>query len=172
MSRVQRVIRVVVSIATALAMATVGTVAVATSAQATDLAAIPAYGVITIANDGTGAVPVWTYDAALWSCSTEIQGQYTAPTAVIVTCRASEGTSFGCPLMILTTQTGGPAARAGGRVSCTYTTLDTGIIGGFNSAQRTGSLGRALWIECAAYSDIPLIPPYAVTCNEPGPPTF
>ncbi|HWL34856.1 MAG TPA: hypothetical protein VNQ77_01560 [Frankiaceae bacterium] len=169
MSRTRGIPRLIVSMTTTLVVATASVVAIGTPAQAVD---VPAYGVITITDDGTGFVPAWTYDPALWSCSTEVEGQFNAPTAVIVTCRASEGMSFICPRMVLTTHTAGFVARAGGRATCTYDSLDTGIISGFNAAQRTGDLGRALWVKCAAYSDIPLIPPYTVTCNEPGLPTL
>ncbi|MDQ1711321.1 MAG: hypothetical protein QOE45_771 [Frankiaceae bacterium] len=141
-------------------------------AQAAD---IPAYGSITISDDGTGFVPVWTYDPALWDCSTEVVGPFQAPSAVTVTCRApglAEQSAFGCPLMILTTHTSGLAARAGGRAECT-TSIDTGVISGVNTAVRSGNLGHAEAITCTAYTNsVALIPPYSVTCNEPGLPTL
>jgi hypothetical protein len=163
--QLQRLTTMAMTVSVALASLVVS----AQPAQAVD---IPAYGTITITNNGTGAVPTWTYDSALWTCTTEFEGQFTAPTAVTVRCVPNgddSGQPFICPLMVLTTHTGGLAARAGGRVHCRDSGLDTGIISGVNSAQRSGNLGRADWIECAAYGGgVPLIPPYTVTCNEPG----
>jgi hypothetical protein len=169
MRRTRGIPRLLISIATTLAVTTAGVVAIGTPAQAVD---VPAYGIITITNQGTGFNATWTYDPALWLCGTTVEGQFNAPTAVIVRCRASEGMSFNCPRMILTVHTEGLAARAGGRATCTYNSLDTGIISGINTAQMTGDLGQALWVECTAYSDIALLPPYTVTCNEPGLPTL
>jgi hypothetical protein len=170
MSRTRGVPRLIVSMATTLAVATATVVAIGAPAQAVD---VPAYGVITITNQGTGFVPpTWTYDPAFWACNTTVEGQFNLPTAITVKCRASEGMSFNCPRMILTVHTEGLASRAGGRAGCTYNYLDTGIISGVNTAQLTGDLGHALWVECTAYSDTPLIPPYTVTCNEPGLPTL
>ena len=95
---------------------------------------------------------------------------FNAPTAVTATCTANQDASFSCPLMILTTHTA-LSGRAGGYAQCTNS-LDTGIISGTNTAQRTGNLGRAFSIICEAYSDsIPLVPEYNVTCSEPGLPT-
>ena len=155
--------RIIAVCAMALALATT------TPAHAVD---VPAYGLITISNSGTGFVVAATYDDSVsWSCETTVQGQFTAPTAIIETCFAYQGTSFTCPLMVLTVHTGAPVSRAGGRASCT-SQLDTGIISGANSAQRTGDLGRALKIVCTAYGgSVPLVPPYTVTCDEPGLPT-
>ena len=144
--------------------------AVTTPARA---AAIPAYGVITITNDGFGAVPTTTYDPATWTCSTEFFGQFNAPTAITVTCDPiDQSATFVCPLMVVTTHTKGAAARAGGRASCTRS-LDTGIVSGINTAQRRGDLGPVVVVTCTAYGDtVPLIPPYTVTCSEPGLPTL
>lgn len=155
----------------AVATAMTAGLLVATPAEAAD---IPAYGTITITNDGLGAVPAWTYDPQLWDCRTEVSGPFNAPSAVTVTCyaRVAEGLSFNCPLMILTAHTKGLAARAGGRARCT-SSLDTGVISGVNTAQRTGSLGHAGSIACTAYTNaVALIPPYTVSCSEPGLPTF
>jgi len=112
--------------------------AAATPAEA---ATIPAYGTIRIANDGLGAVPTWTYDPAFWDCGTRFDGQFTAPSAVTVTCNALDGDGeplFHCPLMVLTVRTSGPAARAGGAASCT-TSINTGVINGVNAATRVGN---------------------------------
>src|SRR3954462_3092744 len=91
--------RLIVSAVTTVAVAMAMTVADGTPAQAVD---VPAYGIITISNQGLGFGPTWTYDPAFWLCTTEVQGQFNAPTAVVVTCRAYEGFSFNCPHMILT----------------------------------------------------------------------
>ena len=132
---------------------------------------VPAYGVITITNDGLGAVPVWTYDSELWSCRTEILGPYLAPREVAVSCTPAQGLRFACPLMVLTVQTRGAGARAGGHASCTYT-LDTGVLHGVATARLSGNLGPVRVLRCSAYSvDVPLVPPYTVTCGEPGLPT-
>lgn len=143
-----------------------------TPAHATD---VPAYGSITITNQGTGVAAEWTYDPQLWDCGTDIVGPFNAPTSVIVTCVAKTQESpvdFTCPLMVLTVHTQGLAARAGGRAKCTGT-LDTGVISGINSAQRNGNLGRAAAVTCTAYTNsVALIPPYTVTCAEPGLPTL
>lgn len=141
-------------------------IAPATPATAAD---IPAYGVITIADHGLGAVPTWTYDPALWTCSTTIDGAYLAPSAITVTCDSNlEVSPFGCPLMVLTVETYLPTSHAGGRASCTRT-LDTGMVSGTNTARVTGNLGRANVIVCRAYGrGYPLLPPYSVTCAEPG----
>jgi hypothetical protein len=170
MSRTRGIPRLIVSMATTLAVTTATVVVIGTPAHAVD---VPAYGVITITDPGmgTGFTTTWTYDPAFWSCNTVVDGQFNLPTAVTVNCRASEGMSFNCPRMILTTHTEGLASRAGGRAACTFS-LDTGIISGANTAQRTGDLGHAAWVSCTAYSDTPLIPPYTVTCNEPGLPTL
>ena len=129
---------------------------------------VPAYGVITISNDGLGVTAQWTYDPAFWFCYTQITGPFHAPTLVTVTCLPAQGGSFVCPLMVLTTQTSGLAARAGGRARCT-TTVETPIISGINSAQRTGNLGRVVSLECSAYGgEYPLVPPYTVSCTQPG----
>jgi hypothetical protein len=168
MKRIAGTRRPIVSVLTTVAVAIAMAVADGRPAEAVD---VPAYGIITITNHGTGFVPTWTYDPAFWLCTTEVQGQFNAPTAVVVTCRASEGFSFSCPHMIVTTHTEGLAARAGGRATCT-STLDTGIISGVNTAEREGDLGHVFSVVCTAYSDIPLIPPYTVTCNEPGLPTL
>jgi hypothetical protein len=141
------------------------------AAAPAEAATVPAYGAIRIANDGLGAVPTWTYDPALWDCSTRFDGQFTAPSAVTVTCSPHDGDGeplFHCPLMVLTVRTSGPAARAGGAASCT-TGIDTGVISGVNAAAAYGNLGVADQITCTAYVDaLVLAPPYEVTCSEPG----
>lgn len=156
---------------TAVALTTTG------AGPAGAAAVVPAYGAITIADDGTGFTVATTYDPVLWDCRTEVEGQFNAPTAVKVTCTPNdqEGQEFNCPLMVLTTTTGGLGARAGGRAACTGS-LDTGIISGANTAQRTGNLGNAYRVLCRAYGpgglEGILIPPYAVKCAEPGLPTL
>ena len=138
----------------------------AAPAEATD---VPAYGSITISNPGTGFTVQSTYDPVLWGCSTTVYGQFTAPLEIDVSCAApfQEGDRMVCPLMILTVHTA-VAGRAGGRAYCSGG-LDTGIISGSNTAQRTGNLGVARSVTCIAYGGgVPLVPPYTVTCNEPG----
>ena len=150
-----------------LIMAASLTSALLVSAAPAHAVDVPAYGTITITNDGLGAVPTWTYDPALWSCRTEFTGVYVAPTVVTVTCVAYQSSAFVCPLMVLTTSTRG--GRAGGSASCT-TSIDTGMVRGFDSRTVSGNLGRAYRVRCQAYGDEAggLIPPYTVTCAEPG----
>ena len=141
------------------------------AAAPADAATIPAYGTIRIADDGLGVQPTWTYDSLTWDCGTEIEGQFQAPTAVVVTCQWAAGdgeTPFHCPLMLLTTRTSGLAARAGGAAECT-SSITTGVISGVNVAQRSGNLGLAYQVTCTAYvNSLVLVPPYEVTCSEPG----
>jgi hypothetical protein len=164
-------LRTMTGIATTSLMLSATLVGVAAPARAAD---IPAYGVITIADSGTGFLPTWTYDPATWTCRTTVEGQFPAPTAVTVACDSTQDLSFACPLMVLTTHTGSPAARAGGQATCqawsgTSRSLDTGMVSGENTALRSGDLGGAASVECRAYGGgVPMIPPYAVTCNEPG----
>ncbi len=146
------------------------------AAPATAAADIPAYGTITIADDGLGFTVASTYDAAVWTCTTEVEGQFTAPTAVTVECDPNEQIqTFNCPLMVLSVTTGGLGAQAGGRATCT-SSLDTGIISGANNARRTGNLGHAYSVRCRAYGpgglEGILVPPYTVKCAEPGLPTL
>lgn len=140
-----------------------------------EAAVLPAYGTITIRDDGlgVGAKLVWTYDDALWSCGTESDGPWYAPLSHLVRCTArlaEGGPTFACPLMVLTARAG-LGGRAGGRASCTRT-LDTSVVTDESHEVRYGNLGAAPSVECAAYGGgLPLRPPYAVTCAEPGAPT-
>lgn len=141
------------------------------AATPAEAASVPAYGTIRIANDGAGLTPTWTYDPVTWRCQTEVDGLYHAPSAVTVTCRyvmEDGGSPFFCPLMVLTDRTSGATARAGGRATCT-TSIDTGVISGVDTATRQGHLGHAYTITCTAYvGSLTLVPPYEVTCSEPG----
>lgn len=130
---------------------------------------VPAYGTITIRNPGLGPQVTSTYDKAFWDCKTEIDGLFDAPEAVHVRCTPLQtGISFGCPFMVVTVVTGTSASQAGGKATCT-SSIDTGVISGVNTARVFGDLGAAPSVTCTAYvNDLTLIPPYDVTCFDPG----
>ena len=141
--------------------------ALAPAAHAVD---VPAYGVITITDAGTGPHVSWTYDGVL-DCRSGVQGPGGVPQVIKVSCYAGQSVAtFNCPNMILTTTTNGGGV-AGGRATC-GTTFDTGVVAN-STATRSGNLGHVYYtIECTAYVDAGvLVPPYTVTCDEPGLPT-
>ena len=130
---------------------------------------VPAYGTITIRNAGLRPEIVSTYDRTFWDCDTTFDGLFDAPVAVTVTCTPLQtGISFGCPFMVVTVVTGTSASQAGGKATCT-SSIDTGVISGVNTARVFGDLGAAPSVTCTAYvNDLTLIPPYDVTCFDPG----
>ncbi len=128
---------------------------------------IPAYGSITITDAGLGPRATWTYDGLL-SCSSATQGPGGVPQIVTVSCYAGQSAvSLNCPLMIVSRTT---LTVVGARATC-GTTLDMGV---GTSGAASGNLGHVSFaIVCEAYVDFGvLVPPYSVTCNEPGLPTL
>jgi hypothetical protein len=133
-----------------------------------DVTTLPAYGLITISDPGTGPRATWTYDGS-FDCTFSTSGPGGAPSSAIVTCTPSQslrGTiAFNCPGMILSRAT---ATVVGARASCD-STLDIGI---GTSAVADANLGPVDFaIICEAYNVGVLVPPYSVTCNEPAVPT-
>lgn len=159
-----RIGRPIAMVMTSLAVTLVGLPA---SASAT-VTTVPAYGIITISDPGTGPRATWTYDGA-FDCSFSTSGPGGAPSSATVTCTPSqtvEGTvAFNCPGMILSRTT---ATVVGARASC-ESTLDLGI---GTSAAAEANLGPVDFaIVCEAYNVSVLVPPYSVECNEPALPT-
>lgn len=134
-------------------------------------APVPAYGTIVIRDDGLGARATATYAPPMWRCPTSFGESPTAPSWVRVECFPIETVEFACPLMVLTVRTLG-TGRAGGRVRCTRA-LDAGIASGDDVRSASADLGAAPSIVCEAYGgSLPLLPPYEVTCSEPGLPGY
>ena len=128
---------------------------------------VPAYGSITISDQGFGPRATWTYDGVL-DCRSAIQGPGGLAQIVTVTCYAIQSPlSFNCPLMIVTRVT---ATVVGARARCGRT-LDMGV---GTTGAASANLGHVdVAITCEAYMDFGvLVPPYSVTCNEPGLPTI
>ena len=128
---------------------------------------VPEYGTITITDQGFGPRATWTYDG-VFDCDLTTDGPGGVAAVVRVEClvRGEGGTGLGftCPLMVVTRTSVG---RAGGAASCERG-LDTGV--GTGTATASADLGRVTdGIVCTAYVDIGvLVPPYTVTCVEPG----
>lgn len=130
------------------------------SATTTD---VPAYGLIMISDTGSGPRALWTYDGLL-SCTFTVTGPGGVPADAIVRCDASQSpVSLGCPRMVVSRAT---ATEVGARATCA-TTLDMGV---GTSGEASANLGHVYDdITCEAYVDIGvLVPPYSVTCDEPG----
>jgi hypothetical protein len=127
---------------------------------------VPAYGSITISDQGLGPRTTWTYDDLL-DCGSTSDGPRGVPQIITVTCYADQSPlSFSCPLMIVTRTT---STVVGARATC-GSTLDMGV---GTSGVALANLGHVSFaIICEAYVDVGvLVPPYSVTCNEPGLPT-
>lgn len=127
---------------------------------------VPAYGSITISDAGLGPRWTWTYDGLL-SCDSQVQGPGGVPQVITVTCYAGQSSvSLNCPLMIVSRTT---LTVVGARATC-GSTLDMGV---GTSGAASANLGHvSVAIVCAAYVNYGvLVPPYSVTCNEPGLPT-
>lgn len=125
---------------------------------------VPAYGIITISDPGTGPRATWTYDG-LFDCSLSITGPAGAASSATVTCTLSQNagsTRFDCPLMIVSRQT---PSVVGARASC-ESTLDMGVGTAGAASANLGFVNYA--IVCEAYSFGVLVPPYTVSCDEPG----
>jgi hypothetical protein len=125
---------------------------------------VPAYGTITIADAGLGPRATWTYDGVL-DCRFTTAGPAGVVSRATVTCWTTELTpSLNCSLMVL--QRSGIGV-AGGRATCD-TTIDTGVT--TNNVVTTGDLGHVyVAIICVAYvNNGVLVPPYSVSCTEPG----
>jgi hypothetical protein len=134
-------------------------------------ASVPAYGTIVIRDDGLGARATTTYELPTWRCRTSSGESPTLPSWVRVECFPRETIAFACPLMVLTVRTLG-TGRAGGKVTCT-STVDLGIVSGTDLRSTAAALGPVPSIRCDAYGgDLPLVPPYEVTCAEPGLPGY
>lgn len=132
-------------------------------------AEIPAYGSITISDEGFGLRTTWTYDGVNIGCSSRSSGPGGVPQIVTVECRPAEGggLTFACPRMVVTRTT---TTVVGARASCD-TTLDMGVGTSGTASANLGVL-RVLLI-CEAYMDTGvLVAPYTVTCAEPGLPTL
>ncbi|HEU0131029.1 MAG TPA: hypothetical protein VFQ85_08570 [Mycobacteriales bacterium] len=144
----------------------------AAPAQAQD---VPAWGSITITDNGIrGIVATNTYEDAdrlVWDCETTTHsGVGGAVDRVTVTCLPNpQAATFACPEMVLSVATRG--GTAGGQASCNAArTLDSGVMSGFAVSQPLAAdLGRVTAITCVAYVNYgALVPPYSVTCAEPG----
>lgn len=137
---------------------------------------MPALGSITIEDDGLGPRATNSYEDPqheLWACETTLHSWVGGvATEVIVRCDPGQDVSFTCAEMVVSTTTRG--GTAGGTVSCnTARTLDTGVFTGFAFSERHANLGHATEITCRAYvDDRTLVPPYTVTCADPGPPAI
>jgi len=127
---------------------------------------VPAYGTITISDMGLGPRVTWTYDGLLY-CSSDMQGPGGVPQVIRVACYAGQSVvSLNCPLMVVTRTT---LTVVGARATC-GSTLDMGVGTSGAAAANLGHVGYA--IVCEAYVDYGvLVPPYSVTCDEPGLPT-
>jgi hypothetical protein len=130
---------------------------------------LSAEGTITISDAGFGPHTTWTYtDGVDLTCRSSWTGPNGVPQDIKVTCTPGQtlGQVFNCPLMAVSRAT---ASFVGARASCTDT-LEMGVgTTGFASAD-LGPLGAAL--TCEAYVQVGvLLPPYSVTCAEPGLPT-
>jgi hypothetical protein len=144
-------------------------VSAAAAAGAGATTVVPAYGVITITDDGLGPRATWTYDGVL-DCTFTTQGPGGVPAQATVVCSRGQEISvaeLNCPLMIVSRTT---ATVVGARASCDRT-LDMGV---GTSGAASANLGNVTYsIVCEAYVDAGvLVPPYTVTCNEPGLPTL
>ncbi len=128
---------------------------------------VPAYGSITITDEGFGPRATWTYDGIL-SCSFSSNGPAGVASSAKVTCDVGEGSlSLNCPLMIVSRTT---LTVVGARATC-GSTLDMGV---GTSGAASANLGHVYpSLVCEAYVDYGvLVAPYSVTCNEPGLPTI
>ncbi|HVF04410.1 MAG TPA: hypothetical protein VNA20_06195 [Frankiaceae bacterium] len=128
---------------------------------------VPAYGTITIIDQGFGPRATWTYDGVL-SCYFSTNGPAGVASIARVFCNAMQSpVSLNCPLMIVTRTT---LTVVGARARC-GSTLDMGV---GTSGAASANLGHVdVGITCEAYVVYGvLVAPYSVTCNEPGPPTF
>lgn len=129
---------------------------------------VPAYGGITISDYGLGPHGYWTYDGVL-RCGTTTEGLGgVTHTSVTVRCRVLDqgglGAGLTCPLMVLSRSS---LAPVGARATCSR---QIGIGVGRGTETTQGDLGRVTTsIECAAYVTTGfLVPPYTVSCLEPG----
>jgi hypothetical protein len=124
---------------------------------------VPAYGSITISDAGLGPRASWTYDGVL-DCGTQEQGPGGVPQVIRVTCYATQSpVSMNCPLMIVSRVT---LTVVGARATC-GSTLDMGV---GTTGAASANLGHvSVAVVCEAYMDVGvLVPPYSVTCDEPG----
>lgn len=137
-----------------------------------------AYGQIYISDDGTGPQATTTYDPQFWSCGFTINQN--PPTVTCDPTGTPSGTThWDCTWMVLTATAMHAPGAVRGEVECNPTkSLSTGdvVATGSTPAANTASddLGVVGSIVCQAYgvngTDTP-VPPYNVTCNEPGPPS-
>jgi hypothetical protein len=128
---------------------------------------IPAYGSITISDEGFGPRATWTYDGLLF-CDFSSNGPGGVASIATVFCYAEQsGVSLNCPQMIVTRTT---LTVVGARAGCGGT-LDMGV---GTSGAAAANLGHVdVGITCEAYVNYGvLVAPYSVTCNEPGLPTL
>jgi hypothetical protein len=130
---------------------------------------VPAYGVITISDEGFGPHVTWSYESGVdLDCTSSWTGPNGVPQVVTVRCAVAQTTGpiFDCPLMIVSRTTD---SVVGARASCDDT-LEMGVGTTGTSSANLGPITDAL--TCAAYVDAGvLVPPYSVTCDEPGLPT-
>ncbi|MDQ1699712.1 MAG: hypothetical protein QOG34_1575 [Frankiaceae bacterium] len=158
-SRRRHMLRLLAGVLALLAV----TVVAPPAAHATDTA-VPAYGSITISDVGTGPRATWTYDGVL-DCVSSWTGPTGVPQSVKVECFLGQTVpaALGCPEMIVMRTT---ATVVGARATCSRT-LDLGV---GTTAATSADLGDVEYeIACEAYVDYGvLVPPYTVTCDEPG----
>ena len=156
MRRIGRIIA-----ATTVALAT--TLAGMPASSADSTTAVPAYGTITISDPGTGVRATWSYDG-LFSCTFSTNGPAGFASTATVVCIPSntETIHFSCPAMIVSRST---LSVVGARSSCERT-LDMGVGTSGSAEADLGPVDSS--IVCEAYNVGVLVPPYTVTCWEPG----
>ena len=136
----------------------------ATGASA--VADVPAYGLITISDSAFGLQWSWTYGPDV-TCQFSSNGPAGVASVATVTCDASQSlVSLACPQMDVTRTTD---TVVGARASCD-STLDMGV---GTTGAASANLGHVYsTIVCEAYVDQGvLVPPFSVTCDEPGLPS-
>lgn len=133
------------------------------AATASQTTRVPAYGGITITDNGFGPRATWTYDGVL-SCDWKVSGLGGIAQRVTVECLAVQSAlDLYCPRMVVTRMT---ATVVGAKASCA-STLDMGVGTSGTASAHLGDVRYA--ITCVAYMDVGvLVPPYVVTCADPG----
>lgn len=136
------------------------------------LTAVPAYGTITITDQGAGPEVTSLFDPVSWACDSTITGS--PPVEVVGECTPTNpDVNWTCPQMVVAAWTPVPTAAAGGRVTCDGSSdLDTGVVS-FGADYDIGNLGAVTTITCTAYAGPSgLLPPYTVQCGDPDRPAF
>lgn len=129
---------------------------------------VPAYGFITISDQGFGPRATWSYEGVL-DCRFLADGPGGVPNVAAVVCDTTQnalGVVFSCPRMVVTRTTAGVV---GSRALCDDDALDMGVGTSGLAFADLGLAQRSL--RCEAYMDVGvLVPPYTVTCAEPSVP--